>query len=300
MQPITLSAFRSEFLPLYELPLRATATKDKMEFVLDQVEELGVGSTADLTTALVVRYIQARTGQVCNNTLRGELSYLRAATTYAYDEDWLDRLPRWKRLWPRASEPRLTGVHSIAEIGRVLQRLRHRAADWFEHRTLALGSLVAHTGVRRDEAVYAWREDFDLRAGIFFVRDRERLKTAGSAAPVPLCTDVVLDLTAWFARNRSRYALPTRTGDGPWNSGGEGCRPTGRLIAAGEAVDVMGLTCQSLRHAFATHGRRRFGIGALGMMDILRHECEETQETYVHREQVLAELVRLVRLVSYR
>jgi len=39
---------------------------------------------------------------------------------------------------------------------------------------------------------------------------------------------------------------------------------------------------------------------ALGMQDILRHSCPQTQDTYVHAEQELTELVRLVKHVHYR
>lgn len=301
MRSISLAEFRREFLPLYEMPLRAPATLEKMTAVLDLVEQLGAEQTEDFTTGLVVRFVQCRSRQVCANTVRGELGYLRAAVNWAADEDWLDRVPRWRRLWPRASAPKRTRAHTIPEVSRVLQYLRHRAPfSWQHHRTYFLASLIARTGLRRDEALYARVEDFDLHGAILWVVDHQRLKTEGSRAPVPLCDELLLDAAAWLPRTRSIHAVPNRRGTQPWTSGGIGRRPTERLVAAGEACGVPGLTCQALRHAFATWGRRRWGISAIQMRDILRHETEETQEHYVHPEEELAELVRSVRRVRYR
>ncbi len=301
MQPLTFSEFRQRVAPLYCLPMRAPATARQMDYVLGQVAQLGVATTADITTELAARYVVMRSAKVCANTVRGELGYLRAAANLAVEEDWLDRSPRWRRVWPRASEPRLKRVHSIAEIARVLQYLRHRAgADWIDHRTYVLTSLVAHTGVRLREATYALQDDFDLRVGIFTVREHRRLKTWGSAAPVPLCQDVVVDLACFFGRTASRYALPRRTLDGPWTAGSQAGRPTGRLVAAGTAVGVAGFTCHSLRHTFATHFRRRFGGSARQLRDILRHRAAETQEHYVHPEVEREQLVASVRHVRYR
>jgi integrase len=299
MDAIDFREFRSRLLAEYREPVRAAATRQKMDQVLRQVAALGVESTADLTQELVIRYIVGRMALVCGNTVRGELDYLRAAINWAIDEGYLDRGPRWKRIRPRRSTPKLQRVHTIAQVSRVLAYLRVRAQDWQGHRTYALACLLAMAGPRRNEALYSWVADFDLAGRIWYVSDRTPLKTEGSAGPVPLCPELLLALEAWLPRAGSKWAFPHRGRSGPWTSGGKGRKPSERLVAAGNAVGVSGFTAKSLRHTFATWGRRRWGISGLGMRDILRHKTRETQDWYVHREEELEELVRLVRHVRY-
>jgi integrase len=61
------------------------------------------------------------------------------------------------------------------------------------------------------------------------------------------------------------------------------------------------LTFQSLRHSFATWGRRRFGIPGPVMRDILGHTLIATHEcNYLHSPGDAAELVAAVARFSYR
>lgn len=66
------------------------------------------------------------------------------------------------------------------------------------------------------------------------------------------------------------------------------------------AVGVVGFTAQSLRHSFTTWGRRRFGIDAVTMKDILGHTTVSTHEEHYLHAELLAELVSSVGHVSYR
>jgi len=309
MNPIPFREFRDLCLGNYKQPARAVATRKKMRQILDLAYDLGAHSTADFTTTFVQGYVADRLTRVCANTVRGELDYLRAAVNWAVEEEYLDRPPKWKRARPRRSRPRLERVHTIAEVARVLDYLRARAIDWQGHRTYALASLLSMAGPRRDEALHAWVADFDLDQAIWWITDRERLlagepgerlKTEKSDGPVPLCPELLLVMAGWLPRTGCKWAFPHRGRTGPWTSGGKGRRPTERLAAAGRACGVDRFIPQVLRHDFATWGRRRWGIGGLGMQDILRHSCPQTQEIYVHKEEELAELVRLVRHVSYR
>jgi integrase len=300
MPSIPFDEFFSRFLSLYVSPAKSLATREKMEQVLHTARVLGADTTADLTIELAARYISAREPYVCNNTLRGELGYLRTAANYAFDETWLDRLPRWRRIWPRASKRMRKTVHPIEDVRKVLDHLEQNSIDWIGHRTYALGSFLAHTGVRLEEAVFGEREDLDLASAVYTVDPRRRLKTEGAARPVPLCPRVITDMRDWTLRASSRRLFPTVRGDKPWATGGELQRPLGRLTAAGIAVGVAEFTPHSLRHTFTTWGRRRWGIDRQTMADVLGHTDPETHErNYLHPE-VIAELVAAVKNVSYR
>lgn len=301
MTPIAFGEFHTRILRLYSPPQRATKTLKKLDQVLRQVRDLGVGTTADITTDLAARYVSQRSAAVCANTVRGELGYLRAAANYAIEEDWLDRAPRWRRVWPRKSKPIRKTLHSIAEIARVLAYLEARSIDWHAHRDYALAVVASHTGMRLSEILFAHTQDVDLVARIIWVDPRRRLKTAVADGPVPVPDAAVPVIRDWMFRARSRFLFPTRRGTEPWTSGGPGRKPTQRLVAAGIACGVVEFTPQSLRHSFTTHGRRRFGVSSCVMKDILRHADELThQRHYLHRTGDVAEMVRSVKDLCYR
>ncbi len=301
MAPIPFDQFRAEYLHVLSGPRYSRATMKKMVQVLRQVAELGVESTAQLTTQLATDYVIRRAARVCANTVRGELTYFRAACNYAIEEDYLARGPRWRRVWPRASPRQRKTLHAISDIGRLLDYLQTGSDTWQGHRLYALTALVAYTGVRRGEAQWAQWNDFDLADRIFYVVERQRLKTEQSANPVPIAEELVPIIRAWRWRARSDWFAPHSARNGPWTSGGPGRKPTEQLAAAGAAIGLIGMTFQSLRHTFATWGRRKWGIDALHMRDILRHTSIGTHERhYLHGADDLGELVQAVRNVSYR
>lgn len=290
--------FRARIRDLYSTPAHAPRTRAKMAHVLDLAGRLGLRSTAELTTELAARYVAARMATVSANTVRGELGYLRAAAAIALEEGWLDRPPRWRRAWPRPSPRRRATLHSIEEIERALQCLAARASDWQAHRLYALVALVAYTGLRRDEALYAMVEDVDLARRILEVSSRRRLKTPGSAAAVPLCHDLVAILEGWLPRAGSTWLFPGTRCRGPWTGGSGVNRAAGQVRRLGRELGIEGLTLLSLRHSFATWARRRWGLSALELRDVLRHATVHTQEHYVH-EADHAALVQSVAGVSY-
>ena len=62
------------------------------------------------------------------------------------------------------------------------------------------------TGVRHNEGCFAWVEDLDLDARVFWVRERSghRLKTESSSAPVPLPSAAIGPLRAWLTHRLDR------------------------------------------------------------------------------------------------
>lgn len=298
MNPLTLAAFAARLTPLYAPPLRSPRTAAKMARVLAMAGSLGVESTDGLTTEAMARYVAGRSALVSPNTVRGELDYLRAAANYAVEEGYLDRAPKFRRVRPRPAPATRPRVHPVEDVGKVLALLRSRAGSWEGHRLYALAATVAYTGLRRDEALLLMVEDVNLATGLVAVVARRRLKTEASAAPVPIPPELSAILGEWLPLAGSPWLFPgIRKKCAPWTGGELGRRPCDRLRMAGEECGVEGLTFLSLRHTFATHARRRWGLSALELRDCLRHTSPSTQAYYVHPDR--DGLVRSVRGVSY-
>ena len=70
---------------------------------------------------------------------------------------------------------------------------------------------------------------------------------------------------------RVGVGLPRRPGQGAVDGRRNGTRPCDLIRQAGEELGIEGLTLQSLRHAWATSARRRWGLSSLVVMAVLRH-----------------------------
>jgi integrase len=300
MSAIPFPDFVCSILAVYDGPGHATRTRTKMRRVLALVHALGVASTADLTTELAARFVRDRSGAVSPNTVRGDLAYLAAACTYAVEEGWLERLPRFRRVRPRPAPPALPKCHTVEQVGRVLALLRSRSETWTGGRLHALAATIAYAALRRDEALTLRQEDVSLATGLLAVSARTRRKTFASAASVPICPELADVLRDWLPRCGSEWVFPGARGKGPWTGGACGTRPCDLIRQAGEEVGVEGLTLQSLRHAWATWARRRWGLSALQVQEVLRHTSPRTQELYLRPDPDPMAIVRAVAGVSYR
>lgn len=275
--------FAGRLLTLYEEPLRAPKTRQRMRQVLGLLGALpGVATAADLTTDTMARYVACRAVRVCPTTIVGEIGYLRAICSFAVAEGLLERSPQWRRVTPRRSPPVGPRALDPTAIRTLLAYLASRSLEWKGHRLFALATLVAHTGLRRNEALYARVEDLDLDERLLWVSPRRRLKTLGSAAPVPLCPDLAGVLRRWVPRTAGGWLFPGARLRGPWVGGMPGCRALDRLQQAARAAGVGHVTWQSLRHTLATHARKRLGLSREQVRDILRHTTVDTQSHYVH------------------
>ncbi len=290
--------FAQHCLWIYESPRYSEATLRKVSFVLTTLGKLGVHSTDQLTTDLFRSYVAARSADVCNNTIRGELTHLRACVNEAIDKEWVARAPKWRKLWPPRSTRRRKVLYSIDDLGTVLHHLESRSRSWDGLRLYALFVLVLYGGLRLREALLAEVEDLDLERRTIEVVARRRLKTADSARIVPIPAEAIPPLRRWIARVKSVHLFPNKSRSAPWTSGGPGRRPTERLRAAAAAVGVEGLTFQALRHCYVTWGRRRFGISGPAMTQIVGHTSANThEENYLHPDEpnALADSVQGVR-----
>jgi integrase len=271
-----------------------------MQHILSLVAELGVQTTAGLTTELAARFVAERARTVNANTIRGDLSYLSAACSFAVEEGWLDHVPKFRRVRPRRVKPTAKMCHSIEEIALVLAHLAQSAESWTGHRLYALTAVIAYTGLRRDEALTLMVEDVLLAAGLLTISDRQRRKTEKSAAVVPIPPELREILRMWLPRCASPWVFPGIRRKGPWTGGACGERACDRIAEAGRELGIAGLTLMSLRHTWATHARRSWGFSDIEVATVLRHSSPATQAWYVHDDPDPGAIVRAVAKVSYQ
>ena len=316
--PIPFERFRAEIEALYAPPMRAPATLVKMRQVLAILAGLEVETTAELTSGLVARFVASRPTTEQPNTTAGLLSYLRAACSIAEDEGWLARSPfRCRRQWIRWENAEGPRHHSLEAIRRVLELLARDVerkvgwGQWRARRLQALVATVAHTGMRKKEALYLRVEDLDFAAGTIRIRPRagNRLKTRASAQSVPMPPALSALLSAWLphqacpppvrrplkprpgrhaeSRALSRpvdpgWLFPNVYRTGPWVGGSRGHKPLDRVRGVGRRAGVEGFSFQSLRHSFATHALTAWGWTPAQVQRVLRHATVRTQAHYLH------------------
>jgi integrase len=309
--PIALADFRGRLLSLYESSGKRPRTLQKMSQLWDELcVTLGPdATTADLTTDSMVAWNQLFGEVRAPNTRIGQLSYFRAAITWAMEEGWVERAPSWKRLRPRRRRPAAVRHLSVEEIRRLLRHLRSRAdsGSWPEWRLYALVSLLAYCGLRRDEALFLRVEDLDLRAGIIWLapHHRRELKTDDSEAPVPIPPELAPILEAWLPlvdevdQADELYVFPGVRGHGAWSGGKPGCRPIDHYRqAVRESLGIAGALFTWLRVSWGTHGALVFGMSDPEIQAVLRHTTPVTGRRF-YRERDLADLRAIGSRVRY-
>ncbi len=198
---IPFDQFTAELLRLYAPPHRAQATRRQMRMVLDQVAALEVKTTADLTSTLVARFIEARPPGQSPRTLHTVLRVLRAICNQAVITGGLRVSPfalrRVSQWVGRLGPPTQKKHYSREEIRRVLSLMAQDVestagcAQWRSRRLQALVATVAYTGLRKSEALFLQISDVHLEARFISLTDRgraggRRFKTEGSEQPVPI------------------------------------------------------------------------------------------------------------------
>jgi integrase len=259
----------------------------------------GVTSTSDFTTVRCAEFATHLPLRNVNTTI-SRLKALRTASMFSFGEGWTERLPQWSRLFPRAAPPVKRRHLDHDQVVRLLEHLgRHAGEGWREHRLYALASVVAYTGLRRNEALRLQLEDLDATAGVLQVVARLRLKTVGSAAPVALPPELAPILERWTPSAGPDWLFPGWQRVGPWQGGAPGYRPGDRLAQAGVACGVPGVGFHALRHTWGKLAVGRFGLSREQVRTNLRHGHTDTTEGYLHRDD--AEGLRIIgRSISFR
>lgn|GEM_PF-2501995 len=275
-RPIPFDQFRRDYLlPMCEFPLRAIATKREMVHVLNLVAELGVKTTADLTTGLIARACESVPPGQSPRALQKHLRLLRVMANFAVCNGWLKVSPftvRPLRAWvPRIGPPAPKKWFPAADVRRVLDLLQEDCqttagwARWKAYRLWAVTNVVALAGLRATEALTLEIADVSLDRRIIDITARRRLKTNSSCAPVPMCLALVTVLRTWLEVLPEHpvdfpipanvpWLFPNVTRCGPWLHGSPGTKPRDRLQAVSARAGVPGMTFQSLRAAWATRG----------------------------------------------
>jgi integrase len=262
-------------------------------------------STADLTTAGITRWMALACPHRSPNTVIGLLGYVRAVASHAADEGLIDRQPSWRRLRPRRTRPAKVRHHPAHQVAALLEHLEAGAQSgaWTCRRLHALVSLVAYTGLRRDEALWLRRRDLHLPEGYIEVEPhhRRQLKTLESGQPVPVPPELRPILEAWLPEIPAHrpWVIPALRSEGPWHGGGPGRRPIDHLKAAGGKVGIEGLTWRTLRASWATHAESLWGCTEEQIMRVLRQTSPETSRRH-YRQADLDNLRAIGARVSYR
>ena len=307
MTSIPLNDFVRQIEELYAEPMRSPRTRKAMLKVLREVKALGMRTTADLTPGLVARYITARSSEVNPRTVHGNLLCLQAACNLAESLGALKVNPfkvRKMKQWIRPGRPEVKPHHSREEIRAVLGLMardvteRQGWAQWKARRLLAMTTLFCLTGARRNEGLFAWVEDLDLEARVFWVRARSggRLKTEASEQPVPLPMAAVEPLRDWLSHRLDRppgfklpeavpWLFPNIRASNAWCAGQHGARPWERLQAVAQRAGVKGMTFQSLRRSLACH-LEAHGLGQALITRCLRHTSERTSKQWYQSSDV--------------
>jgi len=302
--------FAGEVLSGYGPGQRANATRLMMSQAL---RELGqhVTLVTDLTQASIARWVEAQ--PAARSTARSEalLRCIRVAVLRAYDEELIRVNPfkrkpikRWLRIKPPG--PRVQ-PESPEDVGRILDSLDSaaRTGDWRSGRIQAFGYLLAYCPVRRDDALYALRADFDREHHTLTCWERKTKKPIH----LPLASPLFRVLDRWEKRcGRSQFlfpafrdwfaapdAPPTKN---PWR-GATGYKPIDglRAAAARAGVDPATVSCHGFRRFIATWAGE-WGIGPEERRLLLGHTTEDTARRWYVTPQ-FRRLAAAVELIDY-
>lgn len=278
-----------------------------------------IADTAELTVALVARYVRSLDPSLSPYYVKFLVTRLRILCNYAEENRWVPvspfRLRRVSRFVRVPSRPPGKRHLSRAEVRRILDVLlgdvgRKRGwALWRARRSYALVATVAYVGLRAREAQCLWAEDVDLDARAIDLVPRParlpdpaegdgagaRLKTEASAQPVAIPSALVPILSDWLAHRLDHpegFALPPSVPflfpgalrRSAWTGGPAGQKPIDRLKSAARRAGVEGATFQCLRRTWATIAEGS-GVPQALITRQCRHTSERTtREWYQQRD----------------
>jgi integrase len=299
MSAMAWARFRDEVLSIYRSARRPTTWRI-MRRALDLLGRTGIRTTRDLTPATVARFVAiAREQGLSDVTIDSYLRSVSASCTYAARMAYLRVSPfAVVKGWGLDAEPpELPAYLTLRELARLLRELDRGATDWRGRRLRALVATVAHTGLRRGEALHLKAADVDLASGFLKVARRRlghRAKTRASVAPVPIPGPLESILAAWLPEAACEWCFPNATRTGPWTGGPRGARPNDALAEACRRAGVPRANWRMLRHSFATHAPT-WGLDPIRLKQVLRHTTLRTQEVYIHPDHAnLRDAVRRV------
>jgi integrase len=292
LKSIPWKQFHAEVLALYAPPIRRPGTYRKTDQVLREFRK-HCKTTADVGPLAIAAWI-ARHPRRKASTRLALLRTFRPLCTYGAGEGYLHDPFQFRkpRQWLPASElgppETLFPRHrSAIEIQSVLEQADQEAQDgrWEALRLRAAVYTWCFTGARKMEILGALAADVDLDRVLLSIRsnDRRPLKTAASAAAIPLAPPLARVLADWLPRCGSIWLMPHKYRHGPWLHGPYGNKCVDQVAQLGVRAGVPGLTVLALRHSFGTLSEG-WGWGGLMLQRVLRHTDSKTQAHYRHED----------------
>jgi integrase len=300
VHPIPWARFRAELLSVYSPPHVAKATRSKMVKVLNDVQALGITSTAEFTTELVARFCAARPPGQSDWTLQSYLMCLRSATNYAAASGYcrispftVRRLSRWVKPEPPADKRHLSKQELRALLDLLARDVEQTEGwrQWRARRLQAAVAILAYCGLRKSECLRLHLSDIDLERSVIWLSGHGRkLKTSGSNKPVPIPNALVPILTSWIAHRMDApfgypmpdtcdWLIPTCNRKSPWVSGHQHGKALYRLKIAAKRVGIEDINFQMLRRSWATHAES-WGFGEALIQRVLRHSSPMTSRKF--------------------
>lgn len=321
-RPISFDVFAQRIIREYET-IKARKTAEAMKRITDHVRALGVRSTSGLDREMLMRFIERRRSQEASeNTIVGELGRLKRLCNLAIRDHVLEEIPFESREVlvrpvPSKKPTHLTDpqiVHLLhmldAEVFAACElddapswrkRVRKNPFLGNEWRARRLRFVVAcwvFTGARKNEILFAWKEDVDREHKILTITaERRRLKTIGSHRKVPIVEQLDAYLEDWLPHSGpSVYLVPGARMQSPWQFGGPGYTPLDVVKAALERAGISGGFIHMFRDTWLTSAEAR-GVPEVAMQKITGITQKRTLDFYVHRNnQMLHEAVQGVRI----
>jgi integrase len=317
-RPIPWTDFLAEVLPALSRPVCTLAHEKKVIQVVREIEALDPppATTADLTVALVSRYVAACPSEWSPYTLKSHLQILQTLSGLAFARRYLTvspfttvRMARWVRLSPPEGKRHLTR-EEISRLKAVLLEdiaTRKGWSKWKSRRLYLVFSLGIYCGLRRNELLSLEVNDVDLLGRVIRLNPHGptgRFKSKGSAKPVGIPDALAPLIEEWLSHRLSvpagfgipasvPWLIPTCSRKGPWLHGSHGSKALQRLKAAGRRAGIEHITLHMLRRSLATH-LEGHGLGGAMISRIMRHSGQQVTETYYRRadEKQVAEAVR--------
>lgn len=116
----------------------------------DASEIMGHPMLKDITTDMVAEYAQVLSEHVKPSTVNRKLSNLHTVLKYAYDREWIERMP--KMPWMKEDNERIRWLSKEEEV-RLLSLLPQPYSAFCE--------ILIHTGMRRGELMNLKKEEVD-------------------------------------------------------------------------------------------------------------------------------------------
>jgi integrase len=294
--------FEPELMAQYHPSLRSKATKRYMEHAVRVLRnDMCVSYVHDLDIRLITRLVATRDPKLSPNSVRSLLRAVQSVCSAAVNLGYLPISPfkmRPIRTWVRASKPKGVRHFSKDEMRAIFELMARDVVEkrgWAQYRARrdqALFTLIAYSGLRLSEALWAHVVDLDLDGGIIMVVSRpdHKLKTAGSEKPVTLANPNVcipllrdwashrLDAPPLFDRPRSAFLFPNVRTMTPWINGGPGTTPLARLQAVARRCGIERANFQMVRRTVATTLEALTSPG--GVQRILRHSNVGVTQAY--------------------